>query len=63
MTGSEARPSDRELLVRLEGRLVTLAPLGHEHEDELLYAGRDADVRRWLPEAAAASRESFRRWV
>ena len=63
MTGSQARPSATELLVRLEGRLVTLMPLGYEHEDDLLYAGRDADVWRWLPEAAAASRESFRRWL
>ncbi len=63
MTGSEARPPEAELLVRLEGRLVTLSPLGYEHEDDLLYAGRDADVWGWLPEAAATSRESFRRWL
>ncbi|MDQ3876260.1 MAG: GNAT family N-acetyltransferase [Actinomycetota bacterium] len=63
MTGSEARPPEAELLVRLEGRLVTLSPRGYEHEDDLLYAGRDADVWGWLPGAAATSRESFRRWL
>jgi RimJ/RimL family protein N-acetyltransferase len=55
--------STSELLVRLEGRLVTLEPLSLRHEDDLFEVGSDPEVWRWLAEDAGDSRERFHGWL
>jgi RimJ/RimL family protein N-acetyltransferase len=47
------------LATRLEGRIVTLAPLAAEHEDALWDVGQDPAIWRWMLGNYGASREAF----
>ncbi|HXS45757.1 MAG TPA: GNAT family N-acetyltransferase [Solirubrobacteraceae bacterium] len=50
------------LWVALEGELVALEPLRHDHADQLFDASRDPEIWRWLP-IAAPTREELEVWV
>ena len=47
----------------LEGRLVRLEPLEPRHADDLLEAGADPVVWRWLGAHHTRDRETFERWL
>ena len=47
----------------MEGNLVRLEPLESGHEEGLYEAARDEKIWRWMPQNAAASRESFHEWL
>jgi N-acetyltransferase len=50
-------------VIRLEGRIVTLEPLGAEHEEGLYRAAGDPEVWRWLPWDASTSADAFHVWL
>jgi len=47
----------------LTGRHVVLQPLSLAHLDEILEAGADPDVWRWLPHAYFLDRDLARQWI
>ena len=47
----------------LEGRIVRLEPLGPDHEDALLQAGRDERIWQWFPLGHPRSSADFDAWL
>ena len=49
--------------IRLQGRSVMLEPLGHEHATDLLAAGREASVWKWMPRGPFESEQDVCEWI
>ncbi len=47
----------------LEGRIVRLVPLSHEHEEGLWEASRDAETWRWLSVRQPGTDAEWRSWM
>ncbi|MFZ0042016.1 MAG: GNAT family protein [Solirubrobacteraceae bacterium] len=56
-------PTAQALSGRFFGRLVTVEPLGPEHEAGLIEAASDPDMFAWMPVDMASSREALRDWL
>jgi len=52
-----------DLARRFEGRVVALEPLGKQHADGLLAAGKHDEIWTWWPLNPAASRQSMNEFV
>lgn len=59
---SDPPPFDPRPLV-LEGRHVWLEPLAPRHLDELLVAGADRELFRWMPTVDFSKRDSAAAWI
>jgi len=63
MTELDELPAFAPQPVVLEGQHVRLEPLGPQHIDELLDAGADREVFRWMPTVDFTSRASAAAWL